>query len=177
MLVLAKEVVAAAVPSRDVVSVEAVWDVLLRCAEACCNTLCMWRPHRQLVDLGDLHGVLLSVSAVNNSQLAFRKFHLLTGLPAIGLTSDGTLMIDGRRCDRGNLLMMRRSGLGSQLRPTTNARSGLVYVQRSLGAPLGHTVAMFRHPSAAVTVTEQAVRPATSIRNLGVVYDQPLSMI
>ena len=29
-------------------------------------------------------GVLLSVSAVNNSQLDFRKFHLLTGLPAIG---------------------------------------------------------------------------------------------
>ena len=29
-------------------------------------------------------GVLLSVSAVNNSQLAVRKFHLLTGLPAIG---------------------------------------------------------------------------------------------
>ena len=46
-------------------------------------------------------GVLLSVSAVNISQLAFRKFHLLTGSPAIGWTSDGTLMIDGRWCDRG----------------------------------------------------------------------------
>ena len=29
-------------------------------------------------------GVLLSVDAVNNSQLAFRKFQILTGLPAIG---------------------------------------------------------------------------------------------
>ena len=46
-------------------------------------------------------GVHLSVSAVNNSQLAFRKFHLLTGLQAIGWTRDGTLMIDGRWCDRG----------------------------------------------------------------------------
>ena len=33
------------------------------------------------------------------------------------------------------------------------------------------------HPNVAVTVGEQPVRPATSIHNLGVVYDQPLSMI
>ena len=37
-------------------------------------------------------------------------------------------MIDGRWCDRGNLSMMHRSGFGSQLRPTANARFGLVYV-------------------------------------------------
>ena len=37
--------------------------------------------------------------------------------------------------------------------------------------------ALKSHPSVAVTVGEQHVRPATSIRNLGVVYDQPLSMI
>ena len=37
--------------------------------------------------------------------------------------------------------------------------------------------ALKSHPIVAVTVAEQAVRPATSIRNLGVVYDQPLSMI
>ena len=37
-------------------------------------------------------GVLLSVSAVNNSQLAFRKFHLLTGLPAIVWCSDTVSM-------------------------------------------------------------------------------------
>ena len=33
------------------------------------------------------------------------------------------------------------------------------------------------HPNVAVTVSEQPVRPATFIHNLGVVYDQPLSMI
>ena len=37
--------------------------------------------------------------------------------------------------------------------------------------------ALKSHPSVAVTVGEQHVRPATSIRNLGVIYDQPLSMI
>ena len=37
--------------------------------------------------------------------------------------------------------------------------------------------ALKSHPSVAVTVAEQPIRPATSIRNLGVVYDQPLSMI
>ena len=37
--------------------------------------------------------------------------------------------------------------------------------------------ALKSHPNVAVTVGEQPVRPATSIRNLGVVYDQPLSMI
>ena len=86
-------------------------------------------------------GVLLSVSAVNNSQLAFRKFHLLTVLPAISCTSDGTLMIDGRWCDRGNLSLMRRSGFGSQLLPTAKARSGLVYVfhraEKKLGGSFG----------------------------------------
>ena len=63
------------------------------------------------------HGVLLSVSAVNNAQFAFRKFHLLAGLPAIGRTSDGTLMIGGRWCDWGNLSMMRRSGFGFPAKP------------------------------------------------------------
>ena len=33
------------------------------------------------------------------------------------------------------------------------------------------------NPSVAVTVGEQVIRPATTTRNLGVVYDQPLSMI
>ena len=37
--------------------------------------------------------------------------------------------------------------------------------------------ALKSHPNVAVTVGEQSVRPATSIHNLGVVYDQPLSMI
>ena len=37
--------------------------------------------------------------------------------------------------------------------------------------------ALKSHPNVAVTVGEQPVRPATSIHNLGVVYDQPLSMI
>ena len=63
-------------PSGDVVFVEAAWDALLRSAVyvASASSACGFgRP-----------GVLLSVSAVNNSQLAFRKFHLLTGLPAIG---------------------------------------------------------------------------------------------
>ena len=49
---LAQEVVAAVVPSRDIVFVEAAWDALLR--SACCNTLCVWRLRHQLVDLGDL---------------------------------------------------------------------------------------------------------------------------
>ena len=34
--------------------------------------------------------------------------------------------------------------------------------------------ALKSHPNVAVTVGEQPVRPATSIHNLGVVYDQPL---
>ena len=73
---LAKEVVAAVVPSGDVVFVEAAWDALLRSAYkhvayavyvASASSSCGFgRP-----------GVLLSVSAVNNSQL-------LTGFPAIG---------------------------------------------------------------------------------------------
>ena len=37
--------------------------------------------------------------------------------------------------------------------------------------------ALKSHPSVTVTVAEQPIRPATSIRNLGVVYDQTLSMI
>ncbi len=37
--------------------------------------------------------------------------------------------------------------------------------------------ALKSHPNVAVTVGEQPVRPATSIHNLGEVYDQPLSMI
>ena len=37
--------------------------------------------------------------------------------------------------------------------------------------------ALKSHPNVAVTVGEEPVRPATSIHNLGVVYDQPLSMI
>ena len=37
--------------------------------------------------------------------------------------------------------------------------------------------ALKSHPNVAVTVGEQPVRPATSIHNLGVVCDQPLSMI
>ena len=82
-------------------------------------------------------GVFLSVSAVSNSQLAFRKFHLLTGLPAIGGIGDGTLMIDGRWCDRGNLSMTRCSGFGSKLRPTANARSGLVYMFHRAEKKLG----------------------------------------
>ena len=36
--------------------------------------------------------------------------------------------------------------------------------------------ALKSHPSVAVTVGEQPIRPATSIRNVGVVYDQPLSL-
>ena len=45
--------------------------------------------------------------------------------------------------------MMRRSGFGSQLRPTSNARSGLVYnvpsCREEARCPLGHTVALLRH--------------------------------
>ena len=81
---LAKEVAAAVVPSGDVVFVEAAYvgcsslqrismsqyAVYVASASSACG---FRRP-----------GVLLSVYAVNNSQLAFRKFHLLTGLPAIG---------------------------------------------------------------------------------------------
>ena len=63
------------------------------------------------------HGVLLSVSAMNISQLAFRKFHLLTGLPVICWTSNDTLMIDCRWCDREKLSMMRRSGSGRSYSP------------------------------------------------------------
>ena len=37
--------------------------------------------------------------------------------------------------------------------------------------------ALKSHPNVAVTVGEQPVLPATPIHNLGVVYDQPLSMI
>ena len=55
---LAKEVVASVVPSWDVVCVEAAWDVLLPCASfykhVAIIMLCMWRPRRQLVDLGDM---------------------------------------------------------------------------------------------------------------------------
>ena len=37
--------------------------------------------------------------------------------------------------------------------------------------------ALKSHPSVAVTVGEQHVRPATSIRNLGVIYDQPFRAV
>ncbi|KAK0154369.1 Sulfotransferase family cytosolic 2B member 1 [Merluccius polli] len=37
----------------------------------------------------------------NACQLAFQKFHLLTGFPATGCTSDGIPMTDGRWCDQG----------------------------------------------------------------------------
>ena len=53
--------------------------------------------------------------------------------------------------------MMRRSGFGSQLLPTANARSGLVdvfrRVEKKLGAPLDHTVALLRRwmPSRSVS--------------------------
>ena len=61
--------------------------------------------------------VLLSVSAVNNSRLAYQ----LSAEPAMALwwsTADGV----------SDPSTMRRSGFGSQLRPTANAsRSGLVY--------------------------------------------------
>ena len=82
----AKEMVAAVVPSGDIVIVESAWDarssqriifismlqyaVYVASASSACG---FGRP-----------GVLLSISAVSNSQLALRKFHLLTGLPAIG---------------------------------------------------------------------------------------------
>ena len=136
------------VPSGDVVFVEASWDVLLRCAYCMLQYAVYVASASTACGFGRT-GILLSVSAVNNSQLAFRKFHLLTGLPAIGCTSDGTLMIDGRWCDRGNLPLMRRSGFGSQLRPTANDRSGWymcsIVQRRSSGAPLGHTVALRRH--------------------------------
>ena len=56
LLVLTQEVVAAVVPSGDAVSVEAAWDVLLRCAykHVAIRCVCVWRPRRQLVNLGDL---------------------------------------------------------------------------------------------------------------------------
>ena len=77
---LVKEVLAAVVPLGDVEFVEAVWDFffaahksMLQCAVyvASASSACGF-------------GVLRSVSAVNNSQLAFGKMHLLTGLPSIG---------------------------------------------------------------------------------------------
>ena len=52
---LAQEMVAAVVPSGDIVFVESAWDALLRSAyKHVAVTLCMWRPRHQLVDLGDL---------------------------------------------------------------------------------------------------------------------------
>ena len=50
---LAKEVVAAVVPSGDVVFAEAAWNALLRSAYKHV-AISMWRPRHQLVDLGDL---------------------------------------------------------------------------------------------------------------------------
>ena len=80
---LAKGLVAAVVPSGDVVFVEAAWDVLLRCAYKHVAIRCVCVSASSACGFGR-PGVLLSVSAVNNSQLAFWEFHLLTGLPAIG---------------------------------------------------------------------------------------------
>ena len=52
---LAEEMVAAVVPTGDVVFVEAAWDALLRSAYKHVAIRCvMWRPRLQLVDLGDL---------------------------------------------------------------------------------------------------------------------------
>ena len=79
---LAKEVVAAVVPSGDVVF--AKWDVLLRLAYTHVAIRCVCGVRVVSLWIWETW-CLLSDSAVNNSQLAFRKFHqLLTGSPAIG---------------------------------------------------------------------------------------------
>ena len=81
---LAKEVVAAVVPSGNVVFVEATWDALLRSAYISMLQYAVYVASASSACGFGRPGVLLSVSAVNNFRLAFRKFHLLTGLPAIG---------------------------------------------------------------------------------------------
>ena len=68
----------AVVPSGDVVFIEAAWDALLRCAytlykHVAVRCVCGF----SVVSLRfGRPGVLLSVSVGNNSQLAFRKFHI-----------------------------------------------------------------------------------------------------
>ena len=84
---LAKEVVSAVVPSGDIVFVEAAWDALLRSTykhvaiRCVCGvrviSLCIWETWCS--------------SFILCFQIPFRKFHLVTGLPAIDSTSDGTL--------------------------------------------------------------------------------------
>ena len=80
---LAQEMVAAVVPTGDVVFVEAAW-MLFFAAHISMLQYAVYVASASSACGFGRPGVLLSVSAVNNSQLAFRKFHLLTGLPAIG---------------------------------------------------------------------------------------------
>ena len=61
-------------------------------------------------------------------QSALRKFHRLTGFPGTGSVRDGTVISEGRWCERGNLSSMRRSGSGSDGLFTAKAKSGLVYL-------------------------------------------------
>ena len=70
-------------PVRGVVFVEASWGVLLRWAY-CMLLYAVYVASGSSACGFGRPGVLLSVSAVNNTKLAFREFHLLTGLSAIG---------------------------------------------------------------------------------------------
>ena len=70
-------------PSGDVVFVEAACDALLRSAYISMLQCAVYVASASSACGFGRPGVILSVSAVNNSQLAFRKFHLLNGLPAI----------------------------------------------------------------------------------------------
>ena len=54
----------------------------------------------------------LLVSSLNLSQLAFLKFHRLTGLLEVGATSGTGVMSDGRCWDLGNFSSSRREGGG-----------------------------------------------------------------
>ena len=81
---LAQEMVAAVVPSDYIVFVESTWDALLRSAYLSMLQYAVYVASASSACGFGRPGVLRSVSAVNNSQLAFRKFHLLTGLLAIG---------------------------------------------------------------------------------------------
>ena len=72
---LAEKVVAAVVPSGDVVFVEAAWDVL-RCAYKHVAIRCVCGI--RVVSFWIWETWCFSLCAVN-IQLAFRKFHLLTG--------------------------------------------------------------------------------------------------
>ena len=78
-------------------------------------------------------------SSVKVAQSAFLKFHLLTGLVGTDLMVEEVLMMEGRCCDFGKAVSIRRCVVSSSM--FAKARSGMVAVpqraERKLRGCLG----------------------------------------